>query len=136
VAMTGDRDRQEIPGPEANASLTTAAPLRPLAPAPTVYDEVRRVLLEEGWARGRERDRRGALGLVAAVETAVRTAGRPDAVLVPAEGPRLAREARVVRHLKELAGTSNLRAWSDAPERGFDDLLELLSLASTLYPED
>lgn len=136
MAITGDRDRKRIPGPEAFAELTTTAPPRPLAPAPTVYDDVRRVLLDGGWARGRERDRRGGLGLVGAIETAVRTAIRPDAVLVPADGPRLAREARIVRHLKELAGTSNLGAWSDAPERGFDDVLELLSLAATVYPED
>jgi hypothetical protein len=137
--MTGDRDRAEgsrIPGPETNGRLTTTAPVRPLAPAPTVYDDVRRVLLEHGWARGREHDGRGGLGLAAAVETAVRSAARPDVILVPAEGPRLAREARIVRHLKELAGASNLGAWSDAPERDFGDVLELLSLAATLYPED
>ena len=125
-----------MPGPESFADLTATAPARPLAPAPTVYDEVRRVLLEEGWARGRERDHRGAFGLVGAIEEAVRSAVRPDAVLVPADGPRLAREARIVRHLKELAGTSNLGAWTDAPGRGFDDVLELLSLAATLHPDD
>jgi hypothetical protein len=135
VTTTGDRDREPNHRSEVFVELTTA-PVRPLAPAPNVYDDIRRTLIEHGWARGREHGRNGALGLVGAVETVVRRVEVVDAALAPAAGPRLAREARIGRHLRELAGTSNLGAWNDAAGRSLDDVLELLTLAATAYPED
>ena len=109
----------------------TSAPVRLLAPPRSVYDDVRRVLLDHGLTRGRERSRRGQLGLVGAIEAVVReTAGGSR------EGPRLAREARIARHLRELAGTANLGAWVDTGDRSLDDVLQLLTFAAAVYPED
>jgi hypothetical protein len=127
--------------PDGNAGGTdafidlTAAPAPSVAPSRTIYDDVRRVILDRGLSRGEERGRRGDVGLVGAIEVAVRephestdSPGR--------EGARLAREARIARHLRELAGASNLGAWVDGDGRSLDDVLELLSLAAVAYPED
>jgi hypothetical protein len=129
----GERDREPNFGADAFIDLTSAPP-RPVAPAHTVYDDVRRILLDHGLTRGRERNRQGELGLVGAIEAAVM---ETDRVTTPAgrAGPTLAREGRIARHLRELAGTSNLGAWVDGG-RSLGDVLELLTLAAVAYPED
>jgi hypothetical protein len=128
----GERDREPNVSIEAFIDLT--APLRPAPPARTVYDDVRRVLLEHGLTRGSERNRRGQLGLVGAIEVVVNQSDEA-AARGRREGVRLAREARIARHLRELAGTSNLGAWLDGG-RSLDDVLGLLTLAAAAYPED
>jgi hypothetical protein len=128
----GERDRE--PNVSIDAFIDLTAPLRPAPPARTVYDDVRRVLLEHGLTRGSERNRRGHLGLVGAIEVVVNQSDE-NAARGRREGVRLAREARIARHLRELAGTSNLGAWLDGG-RGLDDVLGLLTLAAAAYPED
>lgn len=134
MATTGDRDGDAVPTSDAFVDLTVV-PAREAAPVTTLYADVRRLLVERGWVRGREHDGDGRLGLVAAIEEAVRSAPR-----VPGgetgEGRVLARSARLARHLRELAGASSLAAWSDNPERSLDDVLALLDLAAFAYPDD
>lgn len=136
MAMMGERDRDPMRdhdtmfGSDLFIDLTSA-PVRLLAPPRSVYDDVRRVLLDHGLTRGRERSRRGQLGLVGAIEAVVR-----ETVGGSREGPRLAREARIARHLRELAGTANLGAWVDTGDRSLDDVLQLLTFAAAVYPED
>lgn len=134
MATTGDRDGDAFPTPEMFVDLTTV-PGREAAPVTTLYDDVRRLLVERGWTQGGERDGAGRLGLVGAIDEAVRAAAHAPGVEV-AEGPTLARSARLARHLRELAGTSSLAAWSDSPERSLDEVLALLDLAAFAYPDD
>ena len=42
----------------------------------------------------------------------------------------------IARHLRELAGTNNLGAWVDTGNRSLDDVLQLLTFAAAVYPED
>lgn len=134
MATTGDRDGDAFPTSETFVDLTTV-PAREAAPVTTLYDDVRRLLVERGWLQGGERDDSGRLGLVAAIDEAVRATGRtPTAAM--AEGRMLARSARLARHLRELAGTSSLAAWSDSPGRSLDEVLALLDLAAFAYPDD
>jgi len=134
VATTGDRDGDAFPSSETFVDLT-AVPAREVAPVRTVYDEVRRLLVDRGWARGREHDDEGRIGLVAAIDEAVRDdAAGPGTGA--SDGRVMARGARLARHLRELAGTSNLSAWCDSAERSFDEVLALLDLAAFAYPDD
>lgn len=134
MAAMGERDGQPNFGTDAFIDLTSA-PLRPRPPAHTVYDDVRRVLLDRGLTRGRERNRRGQLGLIGAIESAV-SAADPVCHGRPSDGARLARKARIARHLRELAGASNLGSWVDARGRSVGDVLDLLTLAAVAYPDD
>jgi hypothetical protein len=106
----------------------------PLAPSPsksaaTVYAEIAELLRNAGWARGAGRDSRSRYSLRTAVEAVVASTGS-DA------GERVGRSARCCNHLRELAGTTNIDAWNDAPERRRDELFELLGAASRLHPRD
>jgi hypothetical protein len=46
------------------------------------------------------------------------------------------RSARCCNHLRELAGTTNIDAWNDAPDRDRDEVFDLLIMASRRYPTD
>jgi hypothetical protein len=108
----------------------SAAPAE--APPITIYDAIRELLVERGWSQGCEQHAPGSrLCLRAAIDESVAstTAGG-------ASGPALARAARVQRHLRELAPTSNLDHWNDSPERTVSDVLELLSLAALAFSDD
>jgi hypothetical protein len=95
-----------------------------------VYRDTEKLLRDVGWTQGRERARSGKLSLTEAVHVTVsRDATRQ-------EKPHIVRVARMRRHLRELANTSNLLAWNDAPERRFDDILKLLRDAAKTFPRD
>lgn len=134
MAAMPKRDGEPNFGADAFIDLTSV-PQRTRPPAHTVYEDVRRVLLDRGLTRGRERNRRGQLGLVGAIERAVST-GDAQYDGRPADGARLARKARIARHLRELAGTSNLGSWVDARGRTIDEVLDLLALAAVAHPDD
>jgi hypothetical protein len=111
-------------------SLSGTAPIVRSVGGVTVYDQVLEALTSGGWVQGRNvhRTRRS---LTAAIDEVVGSVEGP--------GPKaaaLARSARVRNHLCELAGTTNLVAWNDARERGFDDLATLLSMAAVAFPQD
>src|ERR1700694_4724164 len=99
VAVMGERDRDPMRdhdtmfGSDLFIDLTSA-PVRLLTPPRSVYDDVRRVLLDHGRPGARERSGRGHLGRVGAIEAVGR-----GPVGGSREGPRLAREARIARHL-------------------------------------
>src|SRR6478672_10823089 len=103
------------------------------APAPstttTVYAEVADLIRRAGWARGVARDARGRYSLREAVEAVV-------AATASVTGDRVSRTARCCNHLRELAGTTNIDAWNDAPSRRSDDVFELLRAASWRHPDD
>lgn len=127
-----DHDHQPTPDSDAVAH-PVARPAGLITPTHTVYDDIRRVLLDHGLAHGCEHNRRGQLGLIGATETAVEHSshgvfGRSS------QGARLARQARIARHLRALATTSHLGAWTDG--RTLDDILELLTLATIAHPDD
>ncbi|MBV8951878.1 MAG: hypothetical protein JOZ99_13455 [Actinobacteria bacterium] len=130
----GEGDREPVSATDAMIDLTDS-PVRTVEPPHTIYDDVRRVLVDRGLTRGREHTRRGQVGLAGAIEVALSQTGRRQQP-APREGARLAREARITRHLRELAGTSNLASWLDARGRSLNDVLDLLSLASVAFPED
>lgn len=111
-------------------SVADAAPVdRPIGGS-TVYDEILASLTTGGWVQGREVH--GARrSLTAAIDQVVGLIDRP--------GPKaavLARSARLRNRLCALAGTGNLVGWNDAPERTFEDLSTLLSMAAVAFPED
>jgi hypothetical protein len=103
------------------------APVIPLRS--TVYDDVAKLLLDQGWARGAAR-RGDARCLLAAIDEVV---GLEDTC---PDGPRLARSARIGRHLRDLLGVRNLADWCDARTRTSGEILELLQRAATTYPND
>ncbi len=114
----------------------TAPALRSVAPPHTIYDEVRRVIVDRGLTRGREHTRRGQVGLAGAIEVAVAEGAGVRQTPRPRQGSRMAREARIARHLRELAGTSSLAAWIDARGRSLNDVFDLLTQAAVAFPED
>jgi hypothetical protein len=97
----------------------------------TVYDAVLELLAVRGWVQGRETDGE-RLSLTAAIDTVVGV----DVVTGAADGPRLARSARIGRHLRELVGVASLTAWTDARSRTMADIADLLRLAAVAYPDD
>jgi hypothetical protein len=101
----------------------------PSTGAATVYAEIAELLRHAGWARGVGRDARGRYSLREAVDAVVASTAS-DA------GDRVGRSARCCNHLRELAGTTNIDAWNDAPDRRRDELFELLVAASQLHPRD
>ena len=104
----------------------------PTIPSPTtrsVYEQVADLLLQEGWAKGADRDRKGRYSLREAVDEVVRGSGLPL-------GDQLGRTARCSNHLRRLAGTTNLDAWNDAPERTQGHVFELLQAAARLHTTD
>jgi hypothetical protein len=112
--------------PEAGES-TRPAPVR----IETVYDAILELLGVRGWVQGREAEGE-RLSLTAAIDTVVGV----DVTTGAANGPRLARSARIGRHLRELAGVSSLTAWNDAKARTMTDITDLLRLAAVAHPED
>jgi hypothetical protein len=95
-----------------------------------VYRDAELLLHDFGWAQGRERAKSGKLSLTEAVRRAVeRDATRQ-------EEPTVVRISRMRRHLREIANTSSLLAWNDAPDRDFDEVIALLRAAATQFPRD
>jgi hypothetical protein len=95
----------------------------------TVYEDIADLLGRAGWAQGVGVDGRGRYSLRGAVDAVVSsTASRAD--------ERVGRSARCCNHLRELAGTTNIDAWNDAPQRHQDDVFELLLAASRLHADD
>lgn len=104
------------------------------APSPstitqTVYEKIAELLGQTGWARGVGRDSRGRYSLREAVDTVVASSASDAA-------DRVSRSARCCNHLRELAGTTNIDAWNDAPGRSQAEVFELLLAASRLHPQD
>jgi hypothetical protein len=104
------------------------------APSPStsteaVYKEVAELLRRAGWARGVGRDSRGRYSLREAVDAVV-------ARTTPDAGERISRSARCCNHLRELAATTNIDAWNDAPNRRRAEVFELLLAASRRHPKD
>lgn len=103
------------------------------APSPSittsVYAEVAELIRRAGWARGVARDNRGRYSLREAVDAVV-------AATAAVTGERISRTARCCNHLRELAGTTNIDAWNDAPDRRRDEVFELLLAASWRHPDD
>ena len=97
--------------------------------AGTVYEEVTELIRHAGWARGVARDKRGRYSLREAVEAVI-------ASTAFVTGDRIGRSARCCNHLRELAGTTNIDAWNDAPDRRRAEVFELLLHASRLHPMD
>lgn len=125
--MTSAGDGRLGAGP---AETFAGTPLPPVVAEGTVYGEVLAVLRAGGWVQGREihRTRRS---ITAAVDRAVGATRSPAP-----DGASLARRARVRNHLSRLAGTANLAAWNDAPDRTFDDVVTLLAMAAVAFPDD
>jgi hypothetical protein len=120
--------RREAPERTAEAGdATRPAPVR----IETVYDAVLELLTARGWVQGRQAGG-GRLSLTAAIDTVVGV----DVATGAADGPRLARSARIGRHLRELAGAASLTAWNDAQSRTMGDVTDLLGLATVAYPDD
>ena len=94
-----------------------------------VYRATESLLRDVGWTKGRERARGGKLSLTGALHATVESGETPDE-------PHVVRIARMRRHLREIAHTSSLLAWNDAPERRFDDVVELLRIAAERFPSD
>jgi hypothetical protein len=104
------------------------------SPAPpngtgTVYEEVAELIRQAGWARGVGRDNHGRYSLREAVDAVVAS----TAIVA---GDRISRSARCRNHLRELAGTTSIDAWNDAPDRRQDEIFDLLLAASRLHPQD
>ena len=99
-----------------------------LGPAGFEYERFRHFMTNETLAAIHAAKESGAIEVVVNQSDEAAARGRR-------EGVRLAREARIARHLRELAGTSNLGAWLDGG-RSLDDVLGLLTLAAAAYPED
>jgi hypothetical protein len=95
-----------------------------------VYRDTESLLRDVGWTQGRERSRGGKLSLTGAVRTTVCS----DATTQVEQ--RVVRIAKMRRHLREIARTSSLLAWNDAPERRFDDVVHLLRVAAERFPSD
>jgi hypothetical protein len=95
-----------------------------------VYRDAESLLADFGWAQGRERAQSGKLSLT----EAVRRAAERDATRQ--EEPTVVRISRMRRHLREIANTSSLLAWNDAPDRHFDEVIALLRAAATQFPRD
>ena len=115
-----------------NRSSLVRQPGRPPArsrDAATVYEEVTELIRTPGWARGVARDKRGRYSLREAVEAVIASTAFDT-------GDRVSRSARCCNHLRELAGTTNIDAWNDAPHRRQDEVFELLIAASRLHPTD
>jgi hypothetical protein len=98
----------------------------------SVYDDVASLLTDRGWAQGVPR-RGDALCFVAAIDAAVGVGAADPSTT---EGAKLARVGRIGAHLRDLVGVRNLAAWSDEPERTFDDVLAVLAHASIAFPGD
>jgi len=130
--MTGASKAGREARAEAIVETRAAAP-HPATPHKTVYDDIRALLVERGWAQGCRVGGRRALCLREAVDLVVGV-DEPDEE--HAQGARLARSARIRRHLRELAGTSHLAAWNDEQGRTLDEVLELLAAAALAYPDD
>ena len=95
-----------------------------------VYREAESLLRDAGWTQGRERAHSGKLSLTEAVRAAVSSDPTGH------EEQHVVRIARMRRHLREIARTSNLLAWNDAPERRFDDVVAVLRVAAEKFPSD
>lgn len=95
----------------------------------TVYEEVTELIRHAGWARGVGRDKRGRYSLREAVEAVVESTAFVT-------GDRVSRSARCCNHLRELAQTTNIDAWNDAPDRRPTEVFDLLLAASRLHPMD
>jgi len=115
----------------ARRSSAGATPPR-AEPPTTVYNAVRETLITRGWSQGcATHHPSGALCLRAAIDDVVGANVRSGAT-----GAVLGRAARMERHLRELAPTSNLDHWNDAQERSLSDVMELLALAAAVFPDD
>jgi hypothetical protein len=99
---------------------------------PTVYDEIATLLRERGWCKGVPR-RGESLCLVAAIDEAVGV-GNDDRM--GSESSKLARAARIGGHLRDLLQVRNLSAWSDARDRTFHDIADVLTRAAVTFPAD
>ena len=110
---------------------TFAGPaLAPAVADGTIYGEILAILRAGGWVQGRE-IHRTRLSITAAIDRSVGSIGRPAP-----DGASLARRARLRNHLSGLAGTANLAAWNDAPDRTFADIVTLLAMAAVAFPDD
>ena len=98
----------------------------------TVYDEIETLLRERGWCKGVPR-RGESLCLVAAIDEAVGV-GNED--LVGSEASKLARAGRIGAHLRDLLQVRNLASWSDARDRTFPEIADVLTRAAAAFPHD
>lgn len=100
--------------------------------AVTVYDEIETLLRERGWCKGVPR-RVESLCFVAAIDEAVGVGSRDR---VGSEASKLARAARIGAHLRDLLQVRNLSSWSDARDRSFEEIADVLTRAAAAFPHD
>lgn len=125
-----ERDLEQGRGSELTGTSGALLP-EAAAPTDTVYDRIRELLRERGWAQGRE-IAGSRLSLTGAVDVVVGV----DPGTRAGSGGELARRSRIARHLRELAATANLTAWNDERARTLSEVFDLLRFAAVAHPDD